>query len=86
MSVKTAKFNGRVYEIFVREPVVGTCATYKLERAIELFAPLNTQTGLITAIHEMLHASNWAKSEATVERTSSEIGCALWRLGYRHSD
>ena len=81
--VRTATFNERAYKIFVREPIDGCCATYSLERAIELYAPLNTKNGLITAIHEMLHASNWSKSEKDVDRVSTEIGRTLWRLGYR---
>lgn len=85
MAIRTAKFNGRIYKIFVREPVDGTCAVYKLERAIDLFTPLNTQVGLITAIHEALHAENWAKSEGTIDRVSIEMGRYLWRLGYRIS-
>ena len=81
--VKTATINGRQYKIFLREPVDGACATYKMERAIEIFTPLDTQNGLITLIHESLHASNWAKSEAIVDRTSKDIGRLLWRLNYR---
>lgn len=83
MTVRTATINGRQYKIFLREPVDGLTATYKMERAIEIFTPLDTQNGLITLIHESLHASNWAKSEATVDRTSKDIGRLLWRLGYR---
>ena len=83
MNVKTAKINGRQHKIFLREPVDGTCATYALERAIEIFTPLDTQNGLVTLIHEILHASNWAKSEETVDRTSKDIGRLFWRLGFR---
>lgn len=81
--VHTATFNGRQYKIILREPVDGACTTYNLERAIELFVPLDSKNGLITAIHEMLHASNWSKSEKDVDRISIEIGRTLWRLGYR---
>ncbi len=86
MTVRTATFNGRQYKIFLREPVDGACATYTLERAIEIFTPLDTQNGLVTLIHESLHAGNWAKSEETVDRTSKDIGRLLWRLGYRRAE
>ncbi len=83
MTVRTATFNGRQYKIYLREPVDGMCAVYKLERAIEIFVSLDTQNGLVSLIHELLHASNWTKSEATVDRTSKDIGRLLWRLGFR---
>lgn len=83
MTVKTATFNGRQYKIFLQEPVDGTCTTYTLERAIEIFTPLDTQNGLITLIHECLHAGNWHASEDVVDRTSKDIGRLMWRLGYR---
>ena len=86
MTVRTATFNGRQYKIFLREPVHGTCAVYALERSIEIFTPLDAQNGLITLIHESLHASNWAKSEGVVDRTSKDIGRLLWRLGYRRQN
>lgn len=44
---------------------------------------LDTQKGLITLIHEAMHAGNWDKHEETVDRCSKEIGRLLWRLGYR---
>ena len=83
MAVKTATINGRKYKIFLRKPVDGLCSIYKMERAIELFVPLNTQNGLITTIHECLHASRWSETEDVVDRTSTDIGRLLWRLGYR---
>lgn len=82
-AVRTATINGRRYQVDV-EQIDGWCDQYACnERFIHLIAPLNTQKGLITAIHEALHASNWAKSETTVDRTSKDIGRLLWRLGYR---
>ncbi len=86
MTVKTATFNGRQYKIFLRKPVDGMCSTYTDERAIDIFTPLDTQNGLITLIHEGLHASNWTKSETDVDRTSKDIGRLLWRLGFRIGD
>jgi len=37
----------------------------------------------ITLLHECLHASDWNKSEKVVDRTATDIGNLLWRLGYR---
>ncbi len=31
-------------------------------------------------IHEMLHASNWGKTEKTVDRTAKDVARVLWRL------
>ena len=83
--VRSATFNRRKYLIYV-DTVDGWCDQYACNvRAIQLLVPLNTQKGLITALHEMLHASNWTKSEQDVDRVSTEIGRLLWRLGYRCS-
>lgn len=81
--VRTHTFNGRKYKIEIG-PLDGCCDQYKCnERYIQIFADLKTKDGLITAIHESLHAENWAASEEVVERVSSEIGSFLWRLGWR---
>ena len=83
MIVRTATFNGRKYRIDTDE-IDGSCDQYACnERFIHINAPLNTQKGLITVIHESLHASNWCAGEKVVDRTSTDIGRLLWRLGYR---
>jgi hypothetical protein len=51
---------------------------------LQILVPLKTRKGLITALHETLHAEDWVKSEKVVDRVSKEIGNFLWRLGYRH--
>ena len=82
--VRTHQFNGRKYKIYVHEPLDGWCDQYKCnERAIHLMTPLNTRNGLITVIHESLHASDWRQSEKAVDRVSKEVGRLLWRMGYR---
>ncbi|HDY69123.1 MAG TPA: hypothetical protein ENH85_15210 [Candidatus Scalindua sp.] len=80
--VRTHTFNGRLYKIFVGA-LDGMCDTFKRERELVILADLDTRKGLITAVHESLHAENWAKKEADVERVGQEIGSFLWRLGYR---
>jgi len=86
-TVRTHTFNGRTYSIYIRPPVDGITDTYSLSshnsREINIFVDIATKNGLVTLIHESLHAENWAKSEAVVERVSTEIGNFLWRLGYR---
>ena len=82
MTVKTHSFNGRRYKITVYS-FNGMCDTYNKEREIVILADLQTRNGLVTAIHEALHASSWTASENNVDRTSTEIGRFLWRLGYR---
>lgn len=84
--VKTATFNGRKYRITMDGRLDGWCDQYKLDdRHIVIAATQHTQNELITIIHESLHASNWCKSEEAVDRTSTEIGRLLWRLGYRRN-
>ncbi len=83
--VKTHTFHGRRYYI-TTEPLCGSCTTYKRENELFIQADLNKRVGLITAIHECLHAENWAASEEVVERVSAEIGSFLWRLGYRRKE
>jgi len=81
--VRTHTFHGRKYKIRIIDED-GDTDTYALnERFLSIYADMATQNGLITAIHESLHAENWAASEEVVERVSSEIGRFLWRLGYR---
>jgi hypothetical protein len=87
-TVKTHTFHGRKYKIDI-DPgrIDGVCDQYKCdERVMCLFADLKTQAGLISAIHEGLHASNWAATEEVVDRVSTDIGRFLWRLGYRLED
>ena len=82
-TVRTHTFNGRVYKIIVYPPIDGQCTQYKPEHELWIMAPLKTKNGLITAIHEALHAENWTAKEETVDRGSKEIGAFWWRLGYR---
>ena len=87
--VKTYKFNGRKYNIYIYpDGLDGLCDQYqtkKNERDIIISADPATKNGLITLIHESLHAENWRAPEKSVDRTSKEIGEFLWRLGYRYS-
>ena len=83
--VRTHTFNGKKHKIYIR-PVDGLCLnSEKGERDYELyiFYSLREKNGLITALHEALHASDFNMQEEKVERISREIGTFLWRLGYR---
>jgi len=86
MGVRTHRFNGRLYKIDIGE-IDGFCDQYKEDGSREIFigVDLNTKNGLITAIHEALHASRWSETENVVDRVSTDIGGFLWRLGYRAS-
>lgn len=85
--VRTATFAGVRYDIDLCEALDGCCDSPRGGRpSIRVMANPNTQKGLITLIHESLHASNWAATEAVVDRTSREIGTLLWRLGFRCTD
>lgn len=87
MKVKTATINGVKYDIDLCGPVDGLCDQPVGGRpSIRVMADMSTQAGLITLIHEALHASCWSLHEATVDRTSKDIGRLLWRLGYRRQN
>jgi hypothetical protein len=81
--MRTHSFNGQRFEIFTA-PLDGLCDIPK-DRNLELhiFADLKTRNGLITVIHEALHAENENWTEAYVDRVSKDIGRFLWRLGFR---
>lgn len=81
--VKTHTFDGVRYEILIGnfDGAADTHGTYSLL----INGDTNTQKGLITLIHEAMHAGNWDKHEETIERSSKEIGRLLWRLGWRQS-
>ena len=81
--VRTHTFNGRKYNIIIHPPIDGMCTQYKPERELWIMESLRTKNGLVTALHEALHAERWTADEATVDRVSKEIGDFLWRLGYR---
>lgn len=79
---KTATFSGRRYKIELGEAIDGCCDQYGgLDLIINV--DLNTRRGIITAIHESLHACNWTAKEQVVDEVSTDIGRFLWNLGYR---
>jgi len=85
MTVRTTTFNGTRY-IVDTDPINGCCSPPKpsdRKPMLRICCPLNTQIGLITAIHEAMHTCDYDKHEKTVDRTSIDIGRLLWRLGYR---
>jgi hypothetical protein len=83
MQAKTHTFNKKKYHIFAEE-LDGWCdITNNKVYYLVISRDLNTRTGLITAIHESLHASDWKAKEQTIDRVSKEIGSFLWRLGFR---
>ena len=83
--IKTHTFNGRKHHIMMAE-LDGFCEQYKIsndDRTLAILCDPATQNGLITIIHESLHACNWAKKEDVVDQVSKDIGRFLWRLGWR---
>ena len=77
-NVRTHSFNGKKYDILIGE--FDEMADTYGEYSIVINGVLNTQRGLITLIHEAMHAGNWDKREETIDRSSKEIGRLLWRL------
>lgn len=80
--VRTHKFNGVRYEILIDE-FNGWTDTDDTAQTLVVNRKPNSKKGLITIIHESLHAGNWEMDEETVDRNAKEIGSLLWRLGYR---
>ncbi len=94
--VRTHKFNKIKYEIDVAGFKGETIQKKQDLPCITIARPTITMTEslpygnskharlmLDTLLHECLHASNWDKSEKVVERTATDTGKLLWRLGYR---
>lgn len=83
--VRTASFNGVVYDVDICEPLDGLCDYPRSGSAptIRTMTPLGSQLELESLIHESMHACNWAATEEVVTRSAHEITRLLWRLGYR---
>ena len=80
----THTFNGHKYTIVVRpEGIDGICDQPGEKDTLIIATEPNTRNGLITAIHEAMHASDYHKKEADIDRCSKDIGRFLWRMGYR---
>lgn len=92
--VKTHRFNGVKYFIGVDEPYVGWCdkpktpdeteyPAIRLPNGLAFGNTKKAKEDLIILLHEMLHASNWEKTEKQVDKVAMDVGTLLWRLGYR---
>ena len=81
--VRTHRFNGKRYNICLIGAIDGICDTKENFPSLVVACDPDTQNGLITTIHEAMHAGNWDKHEETIDRSSTEIGKLLWRLGWR---
>lgn len=95
--VHTHSFRGVRYQIRVDDPIDGWCDPPKKPQKNEfpsIWLPdglpfgnkRRAKNGLISLIHECLHASNYNTNENTVEQISKDIGRLLWRLGFRRQD
>ena len=82
MAVKTASFNKKRYHVSLGK-LDGLHVPRNVDREIMVMADMKTLAGLITCIHEPLHAELPKLSEKTVERISKDIGRFLWRLNFR---
>jgi len=85
--MKTHTFNGKRFRIDIAGPIDGICISGEQlppqDREVILCRNLNTQGGLITVIHESLHACEWHIGEQRIDQISRDVGRFLWRLGYR---
>lgn len=82
--VRTHTFNGVKYHLMIGEfdGLTDTRGKRK-DWWLAVNCDLNTQKGIVSVIHETLHASFGEMREDTVDRASKDIGRLLWRLGYR---
>ena len=82
--VKTHRFNGKKYHILLGEldGFADYGPTTDYFHIVVSCKPF-TRKELRVLVHEAMHAGNWDKDEATIDRTSREISSLLWRLGFR---
>jgi hypothetical protein len=91
--LRTHRFNGVRYYVDAdklegwcdrpRKPDKREYPTIHLPQGLRGRGERRAKIGLITLIHEALHAENWDEREAVVERVAREVGGLLWRMGYR---
>lgn len=95
--IRTHSFNGVRYQVRADSPIDGWCdPPHKPEKKDfpSIWLPIGlpsgnsrrAKNGLISLIHECLHASNYNTHENTVEHVSKDMGRLLWRLGYRRQE
>jgi len=93
-TVRTHRFAGKKFHIDVDTPYVGWCdkpgrpdlteyPAIRLPNGLPCGEKRGARQGLITLVHEMLHAEDWDLIEATVDRIAVDMGGLLWRLGFR---
>ena len=78
--VRTHKFNGVKHHIDIDGGFVAIWEPPSKEHHIRLAINVNSKKGLQAIIHECLHAADYSKDEATVDRAGDEIGNLLYRL------
>lgn len=85
------KFNGVTYRVDL-VPKFGSCdhphektPAIDVNCGVPFGSSRDAKKGMITLIHECLHASNWKLSEEAVGQMSEDIGSLLWKLGFRRT-
>jgi hypothetical protein len=79
----THTFGGKRYKIKT-ERLDGFCDSPRSSTLeLHIFADMRKRNGLVTAVHEAIHATHPRLREDTVERMGKEIGEFLWQLGFR---
>ena len=82
--VRTHTFDGVRYNIYIHKPISGFCENKPDKtHGLWIFEDIRTRKGLVTIVHEAMHASHPNLSEDTVDRMSKEIGGLLWRMKFR---
>ena len=84
MSIKSATFNKKRFQMFFGEDVDGLCdlSQYSDLEMIIVAPRENSQRYLHTLIHEALHGCG-LESDKQVTPIANDISRFLWRMGYR---
>ena len=82
---------GKRYEVrfvpYLGKNTLGNCEDpNEPGRVIRIRKGLSEKQTLDTTIHEILHASDWTKSEEWIEAVATDLTKILWRLGYRKTN
>lgn len=92
-NVRTHRFKGVKYYIELdkidgwcdkpKKPQKSEYPAIRLPDGLPRESSKGAKLGLITLLHECIHAEHWALTETRTDQIATDIGTLLWRLGYR---
>ncbi len=85
--IKSHTFRGKKFDVTFVDEVDGMCVRRENRRGeVLLWSGRPPKVFMEAAIHEALHAMNWAIPEAVIDERARELARWLWRLGYRKQE